>query len=122
MLGSGSVKAARKNRGWTEVGYYFSAMTGMLLGLVYYGGLWYTTRYVVRVAVTGAQPVAWLKSPQLVVFLSLVIRTGLVLGGFFWTMQGQWQRMLFALAGFIIARILVKKLVLKGGEAHEYQS
>ncbi|WP_395742908.1 ATP synthase subunit I [Prosthecobacter sp.] len=69
---------------------------GLLLGAIFYGGLWWT----VRKGLSSPHPAT--------LFLgSAVLRMGLVLGGFYWVSNGQWQRLLVCLAGFIIARLAV---------------
>lgn len=72
---------------------------GMGLGLFYFGGLWLTVR---RLPDSGG--------PALVLG-SFVGRTALTLLGFYFVMDGRWERMLACLAGFIIARqVLISRL------------
>lgn len=72
---------------------------GILLGAVFFGGLWWT----VRKGVTSARPVVWFLG-------SLVLRMGLVVAGFYFVGQGDWRRLVACLVGFVIARILVTRL------------
>jgi F1F0 ATPase subunit 2 len=62
-------------------------MVGVLLGVIFFVGLWWTVR----------------KS----VFGSLLLRMGITLTGFYVVSGGQWQRLLLCLSGFIMARLAV---------------
>jgi F1F0 ATPase subunit 2 len=70
-----------------------------LLGAVFFGGLWWTVRQGV-----GS------KRPALLFFGSLLLRTAVVIAGFYFVGDGQWQRLLACLFGFVIARIIVTRL------------
>jgi len=69
---------------------------GVLLGVVFFGGLWWT----VQKGVASERPALWFLG-------SLVLRTGLTLAGFYLVAQGHWSRLLACLIGFLGARILV---------------
>ncbi len=69
--------------------------TGLLLGLLFFGGLWLT----VKAAVISTKP-------ALLIFGSFVFRIALVLTGFYFVGAGNWQRLLIGLLGFITARFL----------------
>ena len=71
-------------------------IVGIALGIIFFGGLWLT----VKKAVTSTKP-------ALFILVSFVIRIALVLLGFYFITAGNWQKLLMALAGFIIARFLV---------------
>jgi F1F0 ATPase subunit 2 len=71
-------------------------MVGMLLGVIFFGGLWWT----VRKSVSSERPALW-------VFGSLLLRMGITLTGFYVVSDGQWQRLLLCLSGFIMARLVV---------------
>ncbi|MBI1358420.1 MAG: ATP synthase subunit I [Acidobacteria bacterium] len=77
---------------------------GLLLGAVFFGGLWWT----VRKALSASRPALWFLA-------SLLLRTGLVLGGFYWLAGGGWPRLAAALAGFVAARILALRLTESRG-------
>jgi F1F0 ATPase subunit 2 len=77
-----------------------AALVGMLLGAFFFGGLWWT----VRRGAASAQPAVWF-------FGSLVVRTAVVLGGFYAIADGQWQRLLLCGLGFIAARLVSVRLV-----------
>ena len=69
---------------------------GGLLGAIFFGGLWWT----VRKSVSSKQP-AFL-------FLgSLLLRTSIVLVGFYFIARGHWERLLVCLLGFVMARLIV---------------
>lgn len=71
---------------------------GVLLGIFFFGGLWWT----IKKGVTFA-------SPAIFFIASMIIRTGIVLGGFYFVSCGHWERFLGCLVGFIIARIIVMR-------------
>ena len=73
--------------------------TGLLLGALYFGGLWLT----VRRGVSSAHPAR--------LFLgSLLIRSAVALAGFYLVGRGHWERMALCLLAFVIAREIVKAL------------
>ena len=71
-------------------------LAGVLLGMFFFGGLWWT----IRRGVSSKQPAA-------LFFFSLLLRTGIALAGFYFVARGDWRRILSCLLGFILARILV---------------
>lgn len=73
---------------------------GILLGAVFFGGLWWT---VVR-GVSSSRPALWFLG-------SMLLRTGIVLSGFYFVSAGDWKRLLAGLVGFVIARLVVKRLI-----------
>lgn len=71
---------------------------GIILGIFYFGSLWITVRQLP----TTAYPIR--------LFIgSFLGRTIVTLFGFYLVMDGQWQRILICLAGFIAARILLTR-------------
>ena len=74
-------------------------MAGLLLGAIFFGGLWWT----VRKGISSKSPALWFLG-------SMVLRTGIVLAGFYFVGQGDWHRLVVCLLGFIIARIIVMRL------------
>ena len=74
----------------------FAMSTGVLLGAMFYGGLWWT----VRRGVSSKRVALWF-------FGSLLLRTGLALAGFYVVADGDWQRLLLCLLGFVVARLAV---------------
>lgn len=82
--------------------YLCCLFAGMVLGLFYFGGLWWTTKK----ALTA-------RRPALLFILSFIGRNLLALAAFYFIMGGRWQRLLFALGGFIPARLLIKDYILR---------
>jgi len=69
---------------------------GALLGVFFFGGLWWT----VQKGVTSERPALWFLG-------SLLLRTALILAGFYLVSQGHWSRLVACLLGFLIARFIV---------------
>jgi F1F0 ATPase subunit 2 len=78
----------------------FALVTGVLLGAIFFGGLWWT----VRKAISSKQPALWFLG-------SMLLRTGIVLPGFYFVWGGDWKRLLASLLGFIIARLVVSRVI-----------
>lgn len=74
-------------------------LAGLLLGALYFGGLWWT----VLKGVSARQPALWFG-------VSLLLRTGIVLAGFYLASGADWKRLLLCLLGFIVARFIVIRL------------
>ncbi len=77
----------------------FTLAAGVLLGALFFGGLWWT----VRRGVSSRNPALWF-------FGSLLFRTGMVVLGFYFIMGDNWQRLLAGLFGFIVARLVAIRL------------
>jgi F1F0 ATPase subunit 2 len=75
-------------------------LAGTLLGMIFFGGLWWT----IQRGISSKQPAA-------LFFFSLLLRTGIALAGFYFVARGDWRRVLACLVGFFLARILVTCLV-----------
>jgi F1F0 ATPase subunit 2 len=80
-------------------------LAGGGLGAIFFGGLWWT----VRKGVSSKQPALWF-------FGSLVLRMSVALTGFYFVSGGHWERLLFCLLGFVIARPIVRWLTRPSGE------
>ncbi len=76
-----------------------AGMAGLLLGAIFFGGLWWT----VRLGVAS-------RRPALLFLGSLLLRTVVVVAGFYFVGDGHWQRLLACLFGFVVARIIVTRL------------
>jgi F1F0 ATPase subunit 2 len=72
---------------------------GVLIGLLFFGGLWWT----VQKAMSSRQP-------GVLFAASFLLRTLLTLTSFYLIGSGSWQRLLACLIGFILGRILVRQL------------
>lgn len=75
---------------------------GMSLGVLFFGGLWWT----VRKGLAARQPALWFGT-------SLLLRTAIVLAGFYFVGGPDWRRLLLCLLGFIIARSIVTRWTAK---------
>lgn len=73
-------------------------MGGLLLGAVFYGGLWWT----VRKGLTSQRPALWF-------FISYLLRTVMIITGLYAFSGGQWQRLLSCLLGCLLARVIVMR-------------
>jgi F1F0 ATPase subunit 2 len=92
-------------------------LTGIILGTLFFGGLWFT----VKKAVLAKIPAIWF-------FVSLFLRLSITLIGFYYISRGSWQRLLICVFGFAAARFIVihltkliddKQLQLKKRISHE---
>ena len=81
------------------MGVILALMTGGILGAVNFASLWWTVQKGVS-----------LKRPAPLFVGSLLMRTSIVLAGFYFIGRGGWQRMLLCLLGFVIARHVVMRL------------
>ena len=86
-------------------------VTGVLLGLMFFGGLWWT----IRKGLSSERPVLWF-------FASLLLRTSIALAGFYFIAQSRWERLLMCLFGFVMARLVVTWLTRLPGENHSTQA
>jgi len=73
--------------------------TGVLLGAVFFGGLWWTVRKGLSC-----------KHPALLFLGSLLLRTSITVTGFCLVASGHWERLLVSLLGFIMARFIAARL------------
>jgi F1F0 ATPase subunit 2 len=68
-------------------------IVGIALGIVYFWGLWLTVLRLPGV-----------HHPALLTFGSFLLRSGIVLVGFYLVSGGQWVRLAACLVGFVLAR------------------
>lgn len=73
-------------------------VTGVLIGAMFFGGLWWT----VQKGVSSKRSALWF-------FGSLLLRTSIALAGFYFIARGHWERLLVCLLGFVIARLIVTR-------------
>ena len=71
-------------------------LAGLLLGAMFFGGLWWT----IQRGVSSKQPVVWFLG-------SLLLRTTIAVAGFYFISRGDWRRLLSCLLGFVLARIFI---------------
>jgi F1F0 ATPase subunit 2 len=74
-------------------------LAGLLLGAVFFGGLWWT----VRAGLSSGQPAFWFLA-------SMLLRTGFVLAGFFLVANHGLGKLLLCLLGFVMARLVVTQV------------
>lgn len=72
---------------------------GVLLGVMFFGGLWWT----VRKGFSARQPALWFLG-------SLLLRMSIALTGFYVVSGGHWERLLVCLLGFFLARLILMRL------------
>ncbi|REJ68759.1 MAG: ATP synthase subunit I [Planctomycetota bacterium] len=89
------------NTAWIIISF----LSGCVLGVLYFGGLWLTVR---RATIA--------RQPGLLLFLSFLVRTAVTLFGFYLVMDGRWERLIACLIGFVVARAL---LIRRLGDADE---
>lgn len=78
---------------------FASLLAGILLGAIFFGGLWWT----VRKGLISNHPAMWFLG-------STLLRLSIALAGFYFISQGDWRKLLACLLGFFIARVMVTRL------------
>lgn len=91
----------------SELNLWMAWAAGMLLGGLFFGGLWWT----VGKCLTSPHPAQWMLASGL-------IRMSVTLAGFYWVSGGQWQRLIACLVGFLIARLIVTWLTRTSDTVH----
>jgi F1F0 ATPase subunit 2 len=86
-------------------------VAGVLLGAVFFGGLWWT----VRKGLSSTRPALWFLG-------SLLLRTSIAVTGFCLVASGHWERLLVCLLGFIMARLIVARLTQSSADDHTHSS
>ncbi|KIO48525.1 ATPase F0F1 [Nitrosospira sp. NpAV] len=79
-----------------------AVVTGILLGTIFFGGLWWTVRRGISSSRTGL----WFMG-------SLLLRIGVVMTGFYFLLDlpgDSWKTLLAGLLGFTIARLAATRL------------
>jgi F1F0 ATPase subunit 2 len=82
-----------------------ACLAGVVLGAIFFGGLWVT----IRRGVSSERPALWF-------FLSLLLRMSITLAGFYFVSEGHWKRLLLCLLGFVAARFAVTRVTQRGGK------
>lgn len=83
-------------------------VVGSFLGLFFFGGLWWTLKRL---------PAS--RKPQLVMAVSFLARSALTVAGFWAVMDGRWERLLAALAGFLAVRTALMRRLPPAAQAVE---
>ncbi|MDD4929178.1 MAG: ATP synthase subunit I [Gallionella sp.] len=74
-------------------------VAGLFLGTLFFGGLWWT----IRRGISAGHPALWF-------FASRLLRTGVVMLGFYFFLGDNWHKLLLGLAGFIAARFIAMRI------------
>src|SRR5690606_11028124 len=74
-----------------------SLVAGVFFGLLFFGGLWLTTKRLQRS-----------KAPALFFLFSFILRTAVVLVGFYLVSAADLKRLALCLVGFVVARFITK--------------
>jgi F1F0 ATPase subunit 2 len=85
--------------------WLLAGLAGAVLGAFFFGGLWWT----VRKGASSGRPALWFLGSGL-------LRMSITLSGFYLVGGGQGRRLLGALIGFVIARLLVMWLTRPAGK------
>ena len=84
-----------------------AVVVGVLLGLFFFGGLWWT----VREGLSSKGAAVWFLG-------SLLLRISVTMAGFYVVSGRHWERLLLCLLGFVIARRVVRWLTRPSGTLH----
>lgn len=74
----------------------FSFLMGIVLGIVFFGGLYLTTKKL-----------PYAKNPALLMFLSITLRMIILLGGLYFVFDGDFIKLLVAIAGIFISKYII---------------
>lgn len=77
-----------------------AAVAGLALGAAYFVGLWWTVRKITSQ-----------DSPGMLVLFSFLVRNVAVAAGFVFASGGTWQGLAACLAGFVVARVVMVRLL-----------
>jgi len=83
----------------------YSFFGGIILGLIFFGGLYYTTQKLPKA-----------KKPALLMFSSITIRMIILVGGLYLIFSNEISRLLIAILGVFISKYIVVKYVKKGSD------
>lgn len=90
-----------------QIEHFVVAFTsGAFLGAFYFLGLWLTVKRL------PSSP-----QPAMLAFGSFMARTGVVLAGFYFVMDGRWERLLVSLLGFLVVRTACIRVFRPAGKA-----
>ena len=89
------------------VSLLLALLAGILLGGMFFCGLWWT----IQKGISSNRPALWF-------FISLVLRTGIALAGFYFVGRGRLEYLIPCVLGFMISRLIVNRLVQEVRHAH----
>jgi F1F0 ATPase subunit 2 len=83
-----------------DIGPVIAALTaGMILGALFFGGLWWTVRH----GLTAANPALWF-------MLSALVRMAILVSTLYYVTRSGWPSLIACLCGLLIARVAVTRL------------
>jgi F1F0 ATPase subunit 2 len=86
-----------------------AGVAGLLLGAIFFGGLWWT----VHKGVSSPRPALWFVG-------GVVVRMIIALAGFHFVGREHWERLLLCLLGFVVARLIVTWVTRSPGKTQNY--
>ena len=102
-------KSGKTKRMMRIMNLIYPFMAGLLMGVFYFGGLWFTVRKL-----------PYTDSPALWVFVSFGFRLMIVLIGFYIIMGSHWENAVVALVGFVLVRLfLVRRISISKKRTNE---
>ena len=84
-------------------------IAGIMLGAFFFGGLWWT----VRKGMTSERVALWFLG-------SMLLRTSVVVLGFYFVLGDDWRRLVAGLLGFVTARLLVIRLTRSAAKSNPF--
>ncbi|MFP4661403.1 MAG: ATP synthase subunit I [Halanaerobiales bacterium] len=79
-----------------------SFLGGIMLGIIFFGGLYWTVQQLNTV-----------QRPALLMLISTVLRMAVLLTGLYFIMGGDYRRVLIALAGVILVKLVMTYIMKK---------
>ncbi|MDP1863569.1 MAG: ATP synthase subunit I [Thiobacillus sp.] len=84
-------------------------IAGIMLGAFFFGGLWWT----VQKGMTSERVALWFLG-------SMLLRTGVVVVGFYFVLGDDWRRLVAGLFGFVAARFIVIRLTRSAAKPNPF--
>ena len=78
---------------------------GLVLGTLFFGGLWLTMKKVIVS-----------RSPGILFSASFLLRAGVSMIAFYYISSGYWQRLVICVLGFVVARLFVLRITRQHDE------
>lgn len=82
----------------TTMNFVAAGIAGIVIGVFFFGGLQWTLRNYLNSSYAG-----------IFLTISMLIRMGFAVVGFYFVGQGEWRQILVCLVGFLISRTLILK-------------
>jgi F1F0 ATPase subunit 2 len=90
------------------LGFAGPLAAGLLLGAFFFGGLWWT----IAKGLASPRPALWF-------FGSMLVRTGVLLTGFYLVGREDWRRWAVCLLGTVLARVIVRRVTRPPIDHHD---